>query len=244
METEMKKEMTIEERALSYLAKKGLSHTDMTEVIKRGFAEIFYADTDGVAMRETKSGVQYLSAESTEAGIRLMKALEPEHSVIIHQEELADIAVKELRLGGYNQCYELAYLKEEKYPLEFNGVEIRKLSFEWVDTVNRIYHLIDNEAYIRALIEEGVMYGAFVEGELAGFIGIHTEGCMGLLEIVPKFRRRGLGELLEGYMINWNLEKGFLPFCEVFTDNEASLRLQKKLGMTMADGCIWWVYEK
>lgn len=236
--------MTIEEKALTYLEKKGLSHTDMTEVIKRGFAEIYYADEDGVAMRETKGGVQYLSAESTEAGMGLMGLFKQKVPVIVHQEAMAQIAVEELKLDGYNQCYEFVYLAQEKYPLESEAVEVRRLSMEWVDTVNRLYHLQDDEEYIRLLIEEGVMHGAFVDGELAGFIGMHTEGCMGLLEILPRFRRQGLGELLEGYMINWNLEQGFLPFCEVFTDNEASLRLQNKLGMTKTDGYIWWVYPK
>lgn len=157
---------------------------------------------------------------------------------------MAEIALKELKLDGYHKCYELVYLKEEKYPLALGNIEVRKLSMEWVDTVTEIYPLADDPEEIRILIEDGVMHGAFVDGELAGFIGMHTEGCMGLLEVMPEFRRRGIGELLEGYMINYNLEQGFLPFCRVFADNEASLKLQNKLGMTVADDYIWWVYTK
>ena len=38
-----------------------------------------------------------------------------------------------------------------------------------------------------------MFFGAFVDGQLAGFVGEHSEGSMGMLEIFPAYRRRGLG---------------------------------------------------
>ncbi|MFW5646543.1 MAG: GNAT family N-acetyltransferase [Acetivibrio ethanolgignens] len=234
--------MTIEEKALNYLEKDTLAHIDMIEVIKRGFADIHYAGDDGVAMAEKKGGVQYLSVTHPKAGERLLSFFNERVPVMVHQDFLADRAVEKLKLAGYNKCREFTYLKKEKTYTEVEGIEICKLSMEWLDEVSEIYHLIDNPEYIRLLLEEGVMHGAFIEGELAGFIGMHTEGCMGLLEVLPEYRRRGIGEILERYMIDWNLERGFVPFCQVFTDNEASLRLQEKLGLTPSDKYLWWVY--
>ena len=41
------------------------------------------------------------------------------------------------------------------------------------------------------------MTGAFLDGVLAGLIGIHEEGSIGMLEVLPAYRRRGLGYALE-----------------------------------------------
>lgn len=234
--------MTIEEKALNYLEKDTLAHIDMIEVIRRDFANIYYAGDDGVAMTEKKGGVQYLSVKDLETGDKLMSFFKEGVPVIAHQQFMVERAIKVLKLAGYNKCREFTYQKKEKTYTKAEGIEIRSLSMEWLDKVTEIYHLMDDPEYIKLLLEEGVMHGAFIEGELAGFIGMHTEGCMGLLEVLPKYRRRGIGEILERYMIDWNLEKGFVPFCQVFTDNEASLRLQEKLGLTASDKYLWWVY--
>ncbi|MFQ7452543.1 MAG: GNAT family N-acetyltransferase [Flavonifractor plautii] len=42
------------------------------------------------------------------------------------------------------------------------------------------------------------MLGAFVDGTLAGFAGFHGEGSIGLLEVLPAYRRRGLGKRRSG----------------------------------------------
>ena len=52
---------------------------------------------------------------------------------------------------------------------------------------------------------------------------------MGLLEILPEYRRLGLAYALEAHLINHLLSLGRVPFCQVALYNEASIRLQKKL---------------
>ena len=85
------------------------------------------------------------------------------------------------------------------------------------------------------------MFGIDAEGELAAFAGVHAEGSMGMLEVLPAYRRRGMGEALEAWLIGWMLERGRVPFCQIFDGNEASLRLQKKLGLKLASGRLYWV---
>ncbi|MFQ9917932.1 MAG: GNAT family N-acetyltransferase [Flavonifractor plautii] len=52
------------------------------------------------------------------------------------------------------------------------------------------------------------MLGAFVDGTLAGFAGFHGEGSIGLLEVLPAYRRRGLGEALLRGAVRLALERG------------------------------------
>ena len=88
------------------------------------------------------------------------------------------------------------------------------------------------------------MYGIFVEDELAGFIGEHDEGSMGMLEVFPAYRRQGLGLALESFQINRILEEGRMPYDQVILGNEKSLSLQKKLGMTITKDTVTWLKRK
>ena len=66
---------------------------------------------------------------------------------------------------------------------------------------------------------------------------------MGLLEVLPEYRRRGLGEALERNAINRALEAGWTPYGQVFCSNEVSRRLQEKLGMEFSDKYISWLWK-
>ena len=146
-----------------------------------------------------------------------------------------------MQLKGYNECRQFSYHKPEKLYTPVENIEIRTLGPEWISTINKIYHLVDSVEYITSLVESGVMHGAFIDNKLAGFIGMHMEGSMGLLEVLPEFQRRGIGVLLESYMVDWSREQGFIPYCQVFTDNAASLKLQEKLGLEGSASCVYWV---
>ena len=37
------------------------------------------------------------------------------------------------------------------------------------------------------------------------------------------------------------LEKGWVPFCQIFTDNEASVKLQQKLGLRIVRDTVYWI---
>lgn len=137
------------------------------------------------------------------------------------------------------QCY---YRKSEPPKLEDRpGVVIRPLTQEDCDFVVKHYHNPGAyEAHIRGRIEEG-MFGAEIDGELRGFAGVHQEGCLGLLEVIPEGRRRGAAELLEGNVIKMQLERGRIPYCHVVLDNNASIHLQKKLGMEFDPEPVYWL---
>ena len=64
---------------------------------------------------------------------------------------------------------------------------------------------------------------------------------MGILEVFEEFRRQGIAEALERHLINRILEKGWVPFCQIFTDNEASVKLQQKLGLRIVRDTVYWI---
>lgn len=99
-----------------------------------------------------------------------------------------------------------------------------------------------DSTYLAGRIQEGVLFGAFENGDLRAFAGIHEEGCMGMMEVLPEHRRRGIGFALASFLINWVLEQGQVPFCQVSINNEASLHLQRKLGLSISNEPMYWLF--
>lgn len=91
------------------------------------------------------------------------------------------------------------------------------------------------------IIRRGQLFIGFHDGKPIGFIGEHLEGSMGLLEILPGYRGKGYGTELEIFMIGHMLEKGQRPFCQIETDNSNSMRLQRKLGLTISEERMYWM---
>ena len=106
---------------------------------------------------------------------------------------------------------------------------MKLLGEEYWEIVNRHYDAMDDPEYIKELIRRKQLWGIFEDGALAGFIGQHFEGSMGLLEVLPQYRKQGYGKILEAFMIRHVLGQGRTPFCQVFDGNTASARLQERL---------------
>ena len=125
------------------------------------------------------------------------------------------------------------------------GGELRLLGEEWAPYVCEHYSKSDigGLEHIRQAIGAG-MLGAFVDGTLAGFAGFHGEGSIGLLEVLPAYRRRGLGEALLRGAVRLALERGQYAFGQVLIDNAPSLALQKKVGMTVAREPLYWLFRR
>ncbi len=119
---------------------------------------------------------------------------------------------------------------------------IKRLASSLAETVHDRYgnpggYTVDD---IADIIRNGDVFGAILDGRLAGFIGRHMDGSMGMLEVFEPYRKRGIGEALERFMMTYVMTFGTAPFCEVDLHADASLCLQSKLGLTALDGYTIW----
>ncbi|MCB5478219.1 GNAT family N-acetyltransferase [Roseburia faecis] len=121
---------------------------------------------------------------------------------------------------------------------------MRRLQREDFPQVVSFYHGCCDEDYLRSRIQDGMLVGAFYDEKLAGFIGQHCEGSIGMLMVAPKFQRRHIAMTLETYAANCMLEQGKIPFAQIITDNEKSKRLQEKEGFCLSRDKIFWMCEK
>jgi tRNA (guanine37-N1)-methyltransferase len=168
---------------------------------------------------------------------------DPMRMIILRGAELLD----SLATCGFESamdCCHAIYLSNRPIPYTLpDGAEIRLLDSNHLDFVHEHYRTVDDADYILERIEAG-MFGAFVRGEPAGFIGTHDERSMGLLEVLPEYRRLGLAYALEAHLINHLLSLDRTPFCQVSIRNEPSIALQRKLGLALSDTVIRWLIHR
>lgn len=246
--------------AIEELMKKKVIHMDMIESLRLGNGKLLYFGEKGILLKDKKSGVYMISAGNAEAGKGILdemsaKDKEQMQMLVVHSVNLfvdeADAAANGFIMG--QGCFQAVYTRGVTLPVR-KDILIKQLDVSYADVVCQHYHMIPDKAFVEEKLNSGVMYGVFVEVEnkeqsdkahkLAGFVGQHEEGSMGMLEIFPEFRRRGFAETLEAYNINRILGEGRIPYCQIFDDNEASLKLQEKMGLRISKEKLWWMHKK
>lgn len=229
----------MDEKALSYLNRDVLLNIDVLESLRRGDSEILAAEDDGVLARVKDGWLYFLSCDSADAAKRLIEGYDI-HLCVLHGCEHIDEIASAIGLGHGRECRQVAYLRNE--PADEGDADIRVLTPDYAEFICEVYGHGRPEG-IREQLTEGTVWGIFVDGEIAGFMGRHEEGSMGMLEILPEYRRRGLAHKLEAGYINAVRALGEVPYAQIYTDNEASFALQRKLGLEITDRHIAWMWK-
>lgn len=214
---------------------------DFEESLRRAGGKILYESIEGRIIRDHETIMTDI--HDPEFVCDTLKVLGIDQCLqFVTKDKAVAMALQELyQLPDCRSCVQAVYTKAE--PPLLPECDIRRLTQKEVGLTAAYYHPEEDYGeYLAELIEKGVMWGCFEDGHLAGFIGIHSEGSMGLLEILPEYRRKGYAYCLEAFIIGWQLAQGWVPFCHVIKDNEASLKLQKKLDLTFAPLETYWVY--
>lgn len=213
------------------------------ECLRHGAGEILCDNGRNVLVFHRYSGVCMLSAENQAEGERLIDMLPAQaREFTLSQDFLLDYAQEKgwrLNLA----CSQYVYTQRETLPVRG---KVRPLTLADCDYVCSHYEYAERD-YIEERIRAGAMFGAVGQDgkqgqeQLAGFIGIHAEGSMGLLYVDEAYRRRGIAGTLEAFLINRLLERGFVPYVNIVEGNEPSELLQEKLGLYRASNRVYWL---
>ena len=233
-----------EQEILAVLERDRVRHIDMIEAIKRGRAKLLYAAPDAVLL-ETRGWLLLLAADTVEAGIRALSARTPESGAVVAHNEAARDAVKAVipRWSHSNPCWQAYDPSMEQKPVP-DVCEIRPFCKEDIPFILEHYHTVANEAYFEERIAEHSMFAGYKDGKLVAFIGFHDDGSGGMLEVLPEYRRLGIGSALEIYLRNEALRRGWTPYGQIFVGNEPSRQLQRSLGMIVSDDAIYWMHAE
>lgn len=227
--------------AKDYLLRDRLHHIDMLEALRRGTAEIVRGDPDGVLLYNPEIECWFISAATPEESEKLLAVPKKLGFVCAHQAFTMSQLREKYDFTFFLDCVQTAHFAAAPLPVA-DVCEFRQMESEDAEWVNENYRNIPEELdYVRLLLEKGLITGAYVSGRRAGFIGRHSEGSIGLLEVLPAFRRRGIAEALLSDAINHELALGNVPFGQVVWDNGPSLALQKKVGSEISRGHVYWM---
>ena len=220
-------------------------YADMAEPLKRGIGEAFYAESDGVLVR-----VKYLwmiGAKTTESSLTMAQIIKKQwkegDEICAHGSQCRRLLEKlELFCWYDHPCYVCAYYAGAQFDVP-QELEIRRLDSGYAELLSRTYTMIKgSENALESageMIEHGV-FGGFLADECVGYIGLHKEGSMGMLEVFPEHRNRGFGTALEMFLINRLVSAGMVPFAHVLDNNEVSIKMQKMLGFSISDDLVYW----
>ena len=217
-------------------------YAGLIQIHKRGTAEILEETENGIFLLDTVSNGVMLAVENVETGRQWLRKHSDLHSTLfsVFDRELVDFIRAEYGLTEVLDCYQALYPLNMP-PVCEKKLQIRCATQQELPIVLAHYDKL-SEAELKQIIARGNLFLAFHNGETVGFVGEHLEGSMGLLEVFPGCRRQGYGAELESFMIGRMLERGLLPYCQVEVDNEKSLALQRKLGMTVSREKVYWVF--
>lgn len=221
-----------------------IENIDICEPIRLGYAKILYRNNDDIIIHELRSHAIMMNVQNIQIIDRLIDQYQLWKYPLfdVKQKECVDILVNKYHKTFQFACYQAVYTFQTKinYSLPPN-VTIHQLSYKHKHLIYQNYKLMEHD-YIDDKINKGHLWGLFEDHHLAGFIGIHDEGSMGMLEILPTYRHKGYGTLLESFLINYFLEQGWIPYCQVLPHNKASLNLQKKLGLAISNQLSYWLF--
>lgn len=217
-------------------------YMDMIESLRRGRGEILYDRKEGLAVCDSQARTFMLAAFEESAASEIVRSVRlPEGTwqIILHQECLIAPVKEHYHVNDILPVRQAVYTEKTPLPVPEN-VKIYPLDGSYSKEVTSHYHMTDAD-YIKERIATGNVYGAFYEGHLAGFAGIHKEGSLGMLEVFEAYRRQGIGTALESFLINLQLSCGYVPYSDVLQDNRISFILQEKLGLYISREVMYWV---
>ena len=220
-------------------------YVDMLESLRQEDAEIIYDSKTALLLQLKSWSLYLLAATDLEEGRKLLSGLIPDEKgetvLVLRGKDLQSIA-EEMGFRSSDPCFQTLYEKNEPLPVNSELV-IRHPDKEEYEMICHTYTLPIGEEEILACIDQPEFAAGYIDGKLAGFIGLHSEGSIGMLHVMDEFRGRGYALDLSAFMINGRLAAGAYPYGQVFIDNEASIALQKKLGLTFSDDYIYWMWK-
>lgn len=97
--------------------------------------------------------------------------------------------------------------------------------------------------YVRSRIEQGPTEGVYVDNDLVAWDMTHLETdkvvMLGFLHVKEPHRGKGYAKTVATAMCRRVFEMGKIPACQVFQDNEVSLRLTEAIGFRRVKRQAW-----
>lgn len=219
---------------LDYISKDPISYVHIRDLLDRNYT-IIYESANGFIIHDDEVDFTYISFSNKEEMIEQLSKNRYYHYLTYDKEVVDFYNDEDLVI----KLHQFSYPNAKPFILE--GYDLRVLSQDYAKVIDGFYKAIGpGETSIEVLKKNNVI-GIFEDDNLAGIIGRHPEGCVGMLHVFENYRHKGYGEVLEKAMINKLIKEKQRVFCEVVDGNTVSMHLQSKIGFTKGDKIIYWL---
>ena len=228
------------EKALLFAEKDPILYCCIPDGIKSGAYSIVCASQHGVLAKVSGSELYIVASDSPEETDNLISDINAVSHILCLDKHSLELLQRKFSFKRCTEC--LLYVFTGKEPIDYNfPYEIKNLDMSHASAVCSNYKLTDESETISQL-KSGKMIGAFdTSGDLMGFIGLHSEQSVGMLVVMPRFRRLGVAYAIEAEITNRLIKAGRTPYCHVILGNTASMHLQEKLGYTQSKHNVYWI---
>ena len=217
-------------------------YADMDFHMRSGEWTVIHDSPTSLWLRWNRGWLHDVAAFDLTEARKLLSQISLEDALCLRGcEGLRELA-SELGFNGCNPCRQAVYEKPSSLPVR-TELTIRHPDEKDFPKVAESYHLATEEE-LREDFASPDFLGGYLGDEFVGYIGVHSEGSMGLLYVFPPYRRRGCAEALYRTLINSQLQKGRLPFAQIIEGNESSMALQRKIGLRLSDGLLYWMWHE
>jgi len=232
--------MGTEQRIIDYLNGNREQNIPALIALKAG-ARAVVCEQGGVVLYDPVNRLYFVSADDNAVlqGGWWDKSLNAE--VLALRERNIDAAAQHIGARHVRRCHQVVFTRAPQCRT-VEGLAIEPLDERHIDFVCGHYAMALERDYLLERLSSGSVFGAYYQGDPAGFIGRHSEGSIGMLEVLPQYKRRGIGTALACFMIRRVLSLGETPYAHIFVGNEASLQMIRRIpGAVLLDECVAWV---
>ena len=207
-------------------------HCCATEPLRLGRARMLRETDGGALVREDAAGMYILAADSLADAEALLDGVEDVDFIMLCNADFAPLIAR-FGLRDRMCFHQAAYLRRELPPVD-PRLRIEVAHGRSLNRILEVYHLNDPESIQRQAERGELFFATDADGAEVGFVGLHPEGCFGMLEVFPEQRGRGYGAALERHILRFCMEHHRLPYCQVEGENVISMKLQRKLGLEIS----------
>ncbi len=230
------------EEAIELLSQEPLRHFTMITLLRGMDNPVCHTANGCVFARASRENGDFalLAADSAEQVGPLLPLLrDSDETVHVQGDRAAEFIHRHFSVSRSSDCLQL-YLPES-VRVEADPTGIIDLGPEHAAYVHQHYsaHAATSVGYLRERIEQAPAVGVMVAGILAGFVMTHEELTMGVMEVLPEYRRMGLATRLNANLVMRMRERNLPCIIEIVVGNHASMRLAEAAGYLPIQKAHW-----
>lgn len=216
--------------------------TAISESLKHKESHIITQSDQGVLILNEDSKLYQMVAWDEAHACELIDKIADGFSLCLYGPFGVEYARQKYKREATLRCTTMVYQSRKRLS---SNHRIQPLALEDIDFVLKHYSNSSvSKEYLEDRIRKQFMFGASIDTRCAGFIGLHEEGSLGMLEVIAEFRRKGVGNSLVAFMVNHCLDRERIPYAQIVTGNQSSIIFHEKMGFThYRREAVWFVEE-